>query len=85
MDSYTGDIIQSKTDQIAESFSQLIDEANKLQSKVNDLIGKIDESKRFVELGNLPDKTCPKCGGKGYRPPGMNSRYFIPCECTNPE
>ena len=36
-------------------------------------------------LGNRPDPECKKCSGKGYRHPGMNSKRFIPCDCTNPE
>lgn len=40
------------------------------------------EEKNMVELGKLPDETCRKCGGKGYKRRGMFSKRFKPCECT---
>lgn len=42
------------------------------------------EPRDFVELKNPPAAKCPKCGGKGYRKPGLFSRRFVPCECCKP-
>jgi hypothetical protein len=39
----------------------------------------------LVPLGNMPEPTCAKCGGRGYKKPGMSSHRFVPCECTNPQ
>lgn len=39
-------------------------------------------SNKLVSLGKLPDEKCPKCGGKGYKKRGLNSKRFKPCECT---
>ena len=41
-------------------------------------------TKNLIELQNRPPEKCPKCRGLGYKPRGMGSKKFIPCECTNP-
>lgn len=66
MDTRDGSIHQIGPD---ETLKELADRLQALKSDI-------------VPLGNLPDEQCQKCNGKGYKPAGLNSKRFVPCECT---
>ena len=38
-----------------------------------------------IPLGNLPEKNCKRCYGRGHLGQNVDTGFHVPCPCTNPQ